>query len=92
MFAGYVQVIFLQFLKHGLSEDDILYAWDNFVRKQYRESPEEDKILVVGYNRSGQFLQIVGRETYAGVLIYHAMTPPTTSVLIELGLSRGDKK
>jgi hypothetical protein len=79
-------------LKHGLSEDDILYAWDNFVRKQHRESPEEDKILVVGYNRSGQLFQMVGREARDSVLIYHAMTPPTTNVLIELGLSRGDKK
>jgi hypothetical protein len=79
-------------LKHGLSEDDILYAWDSFVRKQHRESPEEDKMLVVGYNRSGQFLQMVGRETHEGILIYHAMAPPTTNVLVELGLSRGDKK
>ena len=75
-------------LKHGLSEDDIAYAWENYLRMQYRESPEEDKVLAVGYDKSGRFIQMVGRRNADGVLIYHAMSPPTTRVLIELGLLR----
>jgi hypothetical protein len=75
-------------LKHGLSEEDILFAWASFVRKQYRSSPEEDKVLAVGYDMSGRFIQMVGRSGASGILIYHAMTPPTTKVLLELGLSR----
>ena len=74
-------------LKHGLSEVDILFAWENFLRKQYRKSPEEDIVLAVGYNKSGQLIQMVGRESSFGVLIYHAMRPPIRKVLIELGLS-----
>jgi len=77
--------------KHGLSESDVFYAWKNFLRKQHRKSPEEDTILTVGYNKSGKLIQMVGRQTQDGILIYHAMSPPTRSVLIELGL-KGDKK
>lgn len=75
-------------LKHGLAERDICYAWENFVRKQHRKSPEEDKVLTVGYDTFGRLIQMVGRDTELGVLVYHAMTPPTKNVLRELGLTR----
>jgi len=75
-------------LKHGLSEEEILFAWENYLRKQHRKSPEEDLALAVGYNRSGELIQMVGREASFGILVYHAMTPPTVKVLRELGLSR----
>lgn len=75
-------------LKHGLSEEDVLFAWEHFVRRQHRRTPNEDQIAAVGYDRSGRMVQMVGIEKPFGVLVYHAMTPPTTKVLIELGLAR----
>lgn len=75
-------------LKHGLSEEDIRYAWSNFVRKQYRGAPNEGEIVVVGYDRRGRFIEIVAAEREFGTIIYHAMQPPTTNVLAELGLVR----
>lgn len=75
--------------KHGLSADDIVYAWQNFVRKQYRGAPNEGEIVVVGYDRKGRFIEVVAAERSFGVIIYHAMEPPTTKVLVELGLAKG---
>ena len=36
-------------LKHGLSEDEILHAWANFVKSQQREAPGEDQCVRIGY-------------------------------------------
>ncbi len=75
-------------LKHDLTEEQILYAWENFIRKQYRRSPDEDKILALGYDKQARLIQMVGRDTTKGVLIYHAMTPPSDKALRELNLMR----
>lgn len=75
-------------LKHGVSEDDIRYAWSNFVRKRYRGAPNEGEVVAVGYDTKGRFLQIVAAERPYGTVIFHAMQPPTMKVLIELGLVR----
>ena len=75
-------------LKHGVTEDQIVNAWEHFVRMQNRTTPNEDVILAVDYERGGRMLQMVGRLLDGCVLIYHAMTPPTTKVLVELGLLR----
>ena len=37
----------LHALKHGLTEEEILYAWKNYVRKQHRRAPKEDRVVVV---------------------------------------------
>ena len=74
--------------KHGLNADDIAYAWENFIRKQYRGSPHEGEIVVVGCDRKGRFVELVAVERPFGIVIYHAMQPPTVSVLVELGLVR----
>lgn len=77
-------------LKHGLSEDEILYAWSNFVRSQMRQAPQEDQCVRVGYGRhTPQAIQMVGIVRTFGVLIIHAMTPPQASILRELGIPRG---
>ncbi|MBR2835638.1 MAG: hypothetical protein IKE43_08035 [Coriobacteriales bacterium] len=73
-------------LKHGIDESDIRYAWDNFLRKQYRGSPNEGEIIVVGYDRKGEFIELVAAERVFGTVIFHALKPPTTKVLQELGL------
>lgn len=63
--------------KHGLTEKQIRHAWENYVRKQHRKTPSEDEILVVGYDVQGKVLEIVAVLRECGVLVYHAMTPPT---------------
>ncbi len=75
-------------LKHGLSEEDIVYAWENFVRKRYRGAPREGEVIAVGYDKQGRFIEMVGLERGDDIIIYHAMQPPTTNALIELDLVR----
>lgn len=75
-------------LKHGMSKEQILYAWENFIARQNRSSPNEGQIVVIGCDRMGRLLQIIAAEKPFGFLIYHAMTPPTRKILKELGLLR----
>ncbi len=75
-------------LKHGVTENSIRYAWDNFVKRVYRESPDQDQIIAVGCDLAGKMIQLVAVDKLSTVIIYHAMTPPTEKVLKELGLSR----
>lgn len=74
--------------KHGLSKEDILYAWDNYAVRCYRGAPHEGEILAIGYDTKGRAVQLVGVERSCGVLIYHAMTPPTRNAMRELRLER----
>ena len=75
-------------LKHGLSEGDILYAWDKFVSKRNRDIPNTDQIIAVGFDRKGRFVQMVGIISHKGTMVYHAMSPPTASFLAEVGMVR----
>ncbi len=75
-------------LKHGLTESEILYAWENFLRKQHRQTPNEDVVVAVGVTQSGDLIQMVAIDKPWGTLIYHALKPPTMKVLIELGMVR----
>ena len=75
-------------LKHGFSEEGILQAWDNFVRKQYRGAPNEGEVVVVGADLQGRLIEIVAAERPFGTIVRHAMEPPTRNVLKELGMLR----
>lgn len=75
-------------LKHGLTEEDVVYAWNNFVRKQRRRVPREHEILVIGFDEAARAIQMVGCDYGDRILVIHAMTPPTEKVLHELGLVR----
>lgn len=75
-------------LKHGVTADDIEHAWNNFVRKQYRGAPREGEIVAIGYDKSGRLIEMVGAVRPQGILIFHALEPPTKNVLVELRLSR----
>ena len=81
-------VVAVHAYKHGLAEADIRYAWEHFLCRQYRGAPNEGQILAVGCDRSGRAMQLVAVERACGVLIYHAMAPPTDKALVELGLKR----
>ena len=75
-------------LKHGLSEKDILHAWENYVRMQQRPAPNEEYLAAIGYTQSGELVQMVAVIVEDGHLIIHAMAPPTKNVLKELGMTR----
>lgn len=34
-------------LKHGLTESEILYAWNNYVRMQQRPAPNEEYVAAI---------------------------------------------
>lgn len=75
-------------LKHGLIEKDILEAWSNYVSMRNRDIPRTDQIIAIGVDRLGRLVQMVGVIKEDGVLIYHAVTPPTNKLLMELGWNR----
>lgn len=75
-------------LIHGLSEENVRYAWENYVRKRCRHAPNEDQIVAIGSDESGRLIQMVGVVNSQGTLVYHALTPPTSKALRELGLLR----
>ena len=75
-------------LKHGLTESEILHAWENYVKMQQRPAPSEEYVAAIGCTQSGDMAQMVAVIVEDGYLIIHAMTPPTTKVLKELGMAR----
>lgn len=75
-------------LKHRLSEEDIKYAWDNFVSRRLRKGG--DYWVSVGFDRSGREIELVGAILADGtILVIHAMSPATKRLKRELGLGRG---
>ncbi|WP_139651426.1 hypothetical protein [Raoultibacter phocaeensis] len=76
-------------LKYGLDEDEIIYAWTNFVRSQQRRTPREDQIVRTGYGKkTARSIQMIGVAASYGTLIIHAMNPVQDSIRRELGLPR----
>ena len=75
-------------LKHGLTEEEILHAWENYVKMQQRPAPEEEYVAAVDCTQKGDMVQMVAMIVENGYPIIHAMAPPTTKVLKELGMAR----
>lgn len=73
-------------LKHGLTAAEIAFAWRNFIGMQFRGAPREGEIVVVACTQTGEIVELVAAESNNGVVIFHAMKPPTERVLRELGL------
>lgn len=74
--------------KHGLDIDDLEYAWIHFVVRRNRSTPFENVIVAIGPRRNGNLIQMVATEQPFGIVIYHALEPPTNNVLDELGIPR----
>jgi len=69
-----------------LSEDDVREAWNGYVRMTRREGLD-DCYVAIGFDSSGRAIEMVAVETIEGAwYVYHAMTPPTSKLLRELGL------
>lgn len=45
--------------KHGVSDPDILHAWENAIRYVEYEYQDEDRLLVIGPSGSGALLELV---------------------------------
>ncbi|MCL2807068.1 MAG: hypothetical protein FWD27_02730 [Coriobacteriia bacterium] len=75
-------------VKHGLTKEDVIYAWGNFIRKQRRALPNIDQMVAIGFDRKGNFIELIAIDKPFGVLIYHVKVPPTEKILKELGMAR----
>ena len=71
-----------------LSEDDVLQAWERYVRISKREGVD-DYYVALGFDMHGRAIEMVAVETIEGNwYVFHAMTPPAKGILRELGLMR----
>lgn len=68
-----------------LAEDDVIVAWENYVRMTRRDGGHA---IAVGFDFCGRAIEMVAKESSGDYLIYHAMTPPTVKALRELGMTR----
>ncbi|MEC4293893.1 hypothetical protein [Adlercreutzia shanghongiae] len=72
--------------KHGLDNEDIIYAWYNFVRKRQRD---DDCWVAIGFDRAGHEIELVGILLADGsTLIIHTLSPATEKIKRELKLKR----
>ena len=60
-------------------------------KKQYRGAPNDGQIVLLGYDSKGNIIEIIAVQKTSAIVIYHAMTPPSKSVLRELDLE-GSKR
>jgi len=78
-------------LKHGLSESDVIYAWESPIRCRQRQSKDEPpRWIAIGILPDGRMAELVAFESLAGEwCVFHAKVPPTTKFINELGLKGG---
>ena len=70
-------------LKHGLSANEVRFAWENYLIGAVRVPGELE--VRVGVDSVGRQVEMVGSLLSGGEwLVYHAMTPPTKKVLNEI--------
>lgn len=58
--------------RHGVSEADILHAFRNAVRFVEIEQYGEERLIVIGPDRSGNWLELVAMPAEAADRIIHA--------------------
>lgn len=78
-------------LKHGLTETDIICAW-NSAFAWFRRDLENGGIdyVLVGLDGRSRLMELIARccSDRDGYIIYHALVPPTRKVLREIGIDR----
>ncbi|MDR1713495.1 MAG: hypothetical protein LBR39_05020 [Coriobacteriales bacterium] len=74
-------------LKHGLSEEEVVYAWETPLRCRQRQSDDEPlRWIAAGVLPDGRIAELVAVFGKSGDwLVFHAKTPPTKKFLKELG-------
>ncbi|MGL5867382.1 MAG: hypothetical protein ACRCYX_16180 [Dermatophilaceae bacterium] len=58
--------------RHGISEADILHAYTNAIRLVEIEQYGEDRLIVIGPDRAGNWLELVAMPTKETDRIIHA--------------------
>ena len=70
-----------------LTKSDVLTAWRHIVRSFTRTWTDQRECVAVGVDGKGRLVEMIALRSCDGsLLIYHAMTPPTKKVLIEMRL------
>lgn len=73
-------------LKHGLTEAEVAYAWNNFARRRLRGN---DYWVAIGFDYRGREVELVAAILADGSpLVFHAKTPATKKFKKELGYAR----
>lgn len=75
-------------LKHGLTEEEVTYAWNCPIRCRQRQSNDEPpRWIAIGCLPDGRFAELVAFQDAGGTwVVFHAMTPPTKKFKKELGM------
>jgi uncharacterized DUF497 family protein len=58
--------------RHGISDADIQHAWDFALRLVEYEYDGEDRLLVIGSDRTGRLLELVAMPVEEPARIIHA--------------------
>lgn len=58
--------------RHGVSDTDLLHAWENALRLIEYEYDGEDRLLVIGPDTSGRLLELVAVPATAPTRVIHA--------------------
>ena len=70
-----------------MTENDVLKAWAHIIRSFTRYWTDQRECVAVGVDGKGRLVEMIALRSRDGSwLIYHALTPPTKKVLIEMGL------
>ena len=74
-------------LKHGLSGEEVAYAWENPIRCRQRHGTDDPPLwIAVGTLPDGSFAELIGFMDIDGAwCVFHAMVPPTKKFKRELG-------
>lgn len=77
-------------LVHGLSVEEILQAWFSVYIWTFRVEESEREIFVgIGKGFHDRDIELIAAMSDGNYLIFHAMTPPTRKIKLEVGLLRG---
>lgn len=61
-----------------LSDKDVEAAFNGIIRHVHRASGE---CVGVGVDSRGRLIELVFRECEDGIVVYHALTPPTNNIM-----------
>ena len=74
-------------LKHGLTEDEVIHALRNAFAMGMRCNDDGSQdTLAVGSSQGGKIVEVVANETDDLVVIFHANSPVSRRMKVELNL------
>ena len=81
-------------LKHGLSEKEVPYAWENTIRCRQRNGTDDPPLwIAIGTLPNGKFVELIAfLDSDMIWCVFHAFVPPTKKFKNELGFSTRRKK